>query len=87
MSSSQIWSKTIQDGQFELELIRQLHHTDPNRDNGANITAGISCILALPQVVYTGDESGRVVSITSSVAIDGLNADLLQYEWSCVQRR
>ena len=59
----QIWSKTIQDGRFELELIRQLHHTDPNRDTGANITAGISCILALPQVVYTGDESGRVVSI------------------------
>jgi hypothetical protein len=43
-------------------LIRQLHHIDNNRDNGANIAAGISCIQAFPQVVYTGDEAGRVVS-------------------------
>ncbi|KAJ5745343.1 hypothetical protein N7520_010525 [Penicillium odoratum] len=55
-----IWAKNIRDGLFELELIRQLHHTDSNRDNGANISVGISCILALPQVVYTGDEAGRV---------------------------
>ncbi|KAJ5176906.1 uncharacterized protein N7482_002783 [Penicillium canariense] len=55
-----IWSKVIRHGQFELELIRQLHHTDNSRDTGANILAGISCILALPQVVYTGDEAGRV---------------------------
>ncbi|KAJ5223640.1 hypothetical protein N7468_008182 [Penicillium chermesinum] len=55
-----IWSKTIRGSQFELELIRQLHHTDSNRDNGANIAVGISCILALPLVVYTGDEAGRV---------------------------
>jgi hypothetical protein len=62
-----IWSKTIRGGRFELELIRQLHHTDSSRDTGANITAGISCILALPQVVYTGDEAGRVVSISRTV--------------------
>ncbi|CAG8246185.1 unnamed protein product [Penicillium olsonii] len=55
-----VWSKSIRGGQFELELIRQLHHTDSNRDNGANISAGISCMLALPHVVYTGDEAGRV---------------------------
>ncbi|KAH8423537.1 Beige/BEACH domain protein [Aspergillus melleus] len=55
-----IWSKIIHGGRFELELIRQLHHTDNSRDNGANISVGISCILALPQVVYTGDEVGRV---------------------------
>ncbi|KAF9891214.1 hypothetical protein FE257_004778 [Aspergillus nanangensis] len=55
-----IWSKTIRNGRFELELIRQLHHIDNSRDNGANISAGISCILALPHVVYTGDEAGRV---------------------------
>ncbi|KAL4907560.1 hypothetical protein BDW74DRAFT_125913 [Aspergillus multicolor] len=55
-----VWSKIIRNGRFELELIRQLHHVDNNRDNGANIAAGISCILALPQVVYTGDEMGRV---------------------------
>lgn len=57
----QIWSKIIRNGRFELELIRQLHHIDNNRDNGANISVGISCILALPQVVYTGDVMGRVV--------------------------
>ncbi|PWY96407.1 beige/beach domain protein [Aspergillus sclerotioniger CBS 115572] len=55
-----IWSKIIHQGRFELELIRQLHHVDSLRDNGANISAGISCILAQPHVVYTGDEGGRV---------------------------
>ncbi|KAL5052016.1 hypothetical protein BDW71DRAFT_3705 [Aspergillus fruticulosus] len=55
-----VWSKIIRNGRFELELIRQLHHVDNNRDNGANIAAGISCIQAFPQVVYTGDEIGRV---------------------------
>jgi hypothetical protein len=57
-----IWSKVIRSGRFELELIRQLHHTDSSRDTGANISTGISCILPLPHVVYTGDEAGRVVS-------------------------
>ncbi|KAL4797527.1 hypothetical protein BDV19DRAFT_387329 [Aspergillus venezuelensis] len=55
-----VWSKIIRNGRFELELIRQLHHVDNNRDNGANISTGITSILALPQVVYTGDELGRV---------------------------
>ncbi|OJJ48396.1 hypothetical protein ASPZODRAFT_62592 [Penicilliopsis zonata CBS 506.65] len=55
-----IWSKTVRQGRFELDLIRQLHHVDHQRDNGANIAVGISCILALPTVVYTGDEAGRV---------------------------
>lgn len=58
-----IWSKTIRGGRFELDLIRQLHHVDNNRDDGGNISAGITCILALPSVVYTGDELGRVVSL------------------------
>ena len=57
-----IWSKVIKDGRFELDLIRQLNHADPQREDGGNVTAGISCILPMPQVVYTGDEDGRVVS-------------------------
>lgn len=61
-----IWNKAISGDHFELELIRQLHHTDSSRDTGANISAGISCILALPHVVYTGDEAGRVVSFLFS---------------------
>lgn len=69
-----IWSKAIRGKQFELELIRQLHHTDSSRDTGANITAGISCILALPHVVYTGDEAGRVVSHLVS---SGVNTGLI----------
>lgn len=58
-----VWSKMIRNGRFELDLIRQLHHVDNSRgDGGGNLMAGISCILPLPQVVYTGDEAGRVVS-------------------------
>ncbi|KAL2013633.1 hypothetical protein VTN00DRAFT_1158 [Thermoascus crustaceus] len=55
-----IWSKTIRHGRFELDLIRQLHHVNTGHENGGNVSAGISCILPLPQVVYTGDEAGRV---------------------------
>ncbi|KNG90448.1 Beige/BEACH domain protein [Aspergillus nomiae NRRL 13137] len=55
-----IWNKIVHNGRFEFELIRQLHHTDSSRDNGANISSGISCILTLPHVVYTGDEAGKV---------------------------
>lgn len=58
----QVWSKVIKNGQFDLELIRQLHHVDQNKDSGVNVSAGISCILPLPHSVYTGDEAGRVVS-------------------------
>ncbi len=57
-----IWSKVVREGRFELELIRQLNHADSSRDDGANVNAGISCILPMAQVVYTGDEDGRVVS-------------------------
>ena len=61
-----IWSKVVRGGGFELELIRQLNHADSSRDDGANVNAGITCILAMPQVVYTGDEDGRVVSTSLS---------------------
>ena len=57
-----IWNKVVRRGKFELELIRQLNHADGSRDDGANVTAGISCILPMAQMVYTGDEDGRVVS-------------------------
>lgn len=57
-----VWNKTIQQDQFSLELIRELNHTDNKRQDGANIGAGITCILPMPQVVYTGDEDGTVVS-------------------------
>ena len=59
-----VWSKIIHDGGFELELIRQLNHVDGARGDGGNVASGISCILAMPQVVYTGDEEGKVVSFS-----------------------
>ncbi|RMZ83629.1 hypothetical protein DV738_g1137, partial [Chaetothyriales sp. CBS 135597] len=55
-----VWSKVVRDGRFELELIRQLNHTDHKRGDGGNVTAAISCILAMPQTLYTGDEDGQV---------------------------
>lgn len=58
----QVWAKVIRNGRMELELIRQLHHVDPTRESGTAGLPGITCILPLPQTVYTGDESGRVVS-------------------------
>ena len=63
-----IWSKVVHESKFELELIRQLNHVDAHREDGVNVAAGISCILPMPQVVYTGDEDGKVVSSTCSSA-------------------
>ncbi|KAK5944674.1 beige protein-like 1 [Knufia obscura] len=55
-----VWALVIEDGVFTLELIRQLNHID-GRGEGGNVSAAITCILPQPQVVYTGDEDGRVV--------------------------
>ncbi|KAM5487377.1 Beige protein-like 1 [Microsporum audouinii] len=55
-----VWSKCIRDGVFELDLIRQLHHVNTSRGDGAATLAGITCVLPLSHVVYTGDESGQV---------------------------
>ena len=57
-----VWSKMIQGGRFMLELIRELNHVHSSRQDGSNIAAAITCILPMPQVVYTGDENGSVVS-------------------------
>lgn len=74
---TQVWSKVIKNGRFDLELIRQLHHVDQHKDSGVNVSAGISCILPRPHSVYTGDEAGRVVSPFISVASQCL---LLTYQ-------
>ena len=65
LTSCQIWNKTVKDGSFSLELIRQLNHIDTNREGESNVSAGITYILPMPQVVYTGDEDGRVVRFGS----------------------
>ncbi|KIH94576.1 hypothetical protein SPBR_05474 [Sporothrix brasiliensis 5110] len=58
-----IWRKTVGPrGRWVLELERRLDHVDPRSENGANVDAAITCITPMPQVVYTGDDDGRVVS-------------------------
>jgi len=50
---------------------------------GANYAAAISCILPMAQVVYTGDEEGRVVSMLYGF-VRSLT-DFKQFEWDCVK--
>lgn len=58
----QIWSKVIRHGKFVLELVKRLDHADQSSERGLNVSSAITCILPMPQTVYTGDEDGRVVS-------------------------
>ena len=50
---------TVHDGRFVLEHVKRLNHID---SNSFNISATITAVLPMAQVVYTGDEDGRVVS-------------------------
>ncbi|RDW62339.1 beige protein-like protein [Coleophoma cylindrospora] len=51
-------------GKWELELVTRLDHVDVKRsqeDGGqGNNTAAITCIRPMAQILYTGDEDGRV---------------------------
>ena len=62
LKCGQIWNLAIHDGRFALEHIKRMNHMD---SAGFNIGAAISCILPMPQTVYTGDDDGRVVSLLS----------------------
>lgn len=54
---------------------------------GGNYEAAVSCISPLAQVVYTGDEDGRVVSFLHPTAnLDQLLKKTTQFEWTLVQR-
>ncbi|KAI1460228.1 beach-domain-containing protein [Annulohypoxylon moriforme] len=55
-----IWKRVVKDGKWELELVRRLDHIDTRSDTGANTEAAITCIAPMPQLVYTGDDDGRV---------------------------
>lgn len=58
-----VWRKTVgKNGKWILEFLRRLDHVDPKSENGANFEAAITCITPMPQMIYTGDEDGRVVS-------------------------
>ncbi|KAK7962509.1 beige/BEACH domain-containing protein [Apiospora aurea] len=55
-----IWQRTVKNGKWTLELIRRLDHADARSESRANTEAAITCITPMPQLVYTGDDDGRV---------------------------
>ncbi|KAI0402483.1 beige/BEACH domain-containing protein [Xylaria palmicola] len=57
-----IWKRSIKNGKWVLELVRRLDHVDHKA--GANTEAAITCITPTPQLVYTGDDDGRVYEWT-----------------------
>ncbi|KAI0509185.1 beige/BEACH domain-containing protein [Xylaria bambusicola] len=59
-----IWKRSIRNGKWILELVRRLDHIDPRSETGANTEAAITCITPMPQLVYTGDDDGRVYEWT-----------------------
>ena len=54
-----VWNVGIRRGVFVLEHVKSMHHLD---QAGFNIGASITAVLPMAQVVYTGDDDGRVVS-------------------------
>ncbi|KAI1122412.1 beige/BEACH domain-containing protein [Nemania abortiva] len=59
-----IWKRSVKNGKWVLELARRLDHVDPRSETGANTEAAITCITPMPQLVYTGDDDGRVYEWT-----------------------
>ncbi|KAI1154064.1 beige/BEACH domain-containing protein [Nemania diffusa] len=59
-----IWKRSVKNGKWVLELLRRLDHIDPRSETGVNTEAAITCITPMPQLVYTGDDDGRVYEWT-----------------------
>ena len=68
------WKKVVREGNgkgWELELVKRMDHVDMGRKKDpsglgggnpeVNTEAAITCVCPMPQVVYTGDDDGRVV--------------------------
>ncbi|KAI1099265.1 beach-domain-containing protein [Jackrogersella minutella] len=55
-----VWKRIVKDGKWALELVRRLDHIDTRSETGTNTEAAITCITPMPQLVYTGDDDGRV---------------------------
>ncbi|ORY55300.1 WD repeat and FYVE domain-containing protein [Pseudomassariella vexata] len=55
-----IWKRVVKNGKWALEFLRRLDHIDSRSETGANTEAAITCITPMPQLVYTGDDDGRV---------------------------
>lgn len=62
-----VWRRSIVGSRWTLELLRKLDHVDYKNDKGGNTEAGITCISPMPTCVYTGDDDGRVVSVSSQL--------------------
>ena len=56
-----VWKKCVKGDCWVLDLVKRLDHADQRAEDGANIGAAITCITPMPQVLYTGDEDGKVV--------------------------
>ncbi|KAK0628604.1 hypothetical protein B0T17DRAFT_159534 [Bombardia bombarda] len=56
-----VWRKAVGvNGRWILEFLRRLDHVNTKSEAGDNVEAAITCITPLPQLVYTGDDDGRV---------------------------
>ena len=71
------WRKVVGRGDegWGLELVKRMEHFDGgggsavggDGGNGSGGEAAVSCVRAMPNCVYTGDEDGRVVSLPFSL--------------------
>lgn len=55
-----VWNIASRRGVFVLEHVKSMHHLD---QAGFNVGAAVTAILPMAQMVYTGDDDGRVVSL------------------------
>ncbi|KAM7209628.1 beige protein 1 [Naviculisporaceae sp. PSN 640] len=56
-----VWRKVVgKNGRWILEFLRRLDHVNPRSTDGSNLDAAITCITPMPQLIYTGDDDGRV---------------------------
>lgn len=56
----------MRDGAWHLQLVKRLVNVEPTREEPDRFIPAITCILPMAQVVYTGDEEGKVVSFTAA---------------------
>lgn len=57
-----VWRKGLVGARWTLEFLRSLDHVDHKGNKPGNTDASITCISPMPTCVYTGDDTGRVVS-------------------------
>ena len=64
VTRKQVWNYTIMHGRFVLEHLKRMDHLD---QAGYNVHTAMTAILPRAQAVYTGDEDGKVVSLSLSL--------------------